>query len=60
VEMATAEEAQKAVSQLDGRDLDGRQIKVEVAKPKGEGGGRGGSRGGGFGNRGGGGPGGWR
>jgi len=63
VEMATAEEAQKAVSQLDGRDLDGRQIKVEVAKPKGEGGGRGGGRGGGgggFGNRGGGGPGGWR
>jgi RNA recognition motif-containing protein len=60
VEMATAEEAPKAVSQLDGRDLDGRQIKVEVAKPKGEGGGRGGSRGGGFGNRGGGGPGGWR
>jgi nucleolin len=63
VEMATAEEAQKAVSQLDGRDLDGRQIKVEVAKPKGEGGGRGGGRGGGgFGNRGGGGGGrgGWR
>ena len=63
VEMATAEEAQKAVSQLDGRDLDGRQIKVEVAKPKGEGGGRGGGRGGGgggFGNRGGGGSGAWR
>ena len=40
VEMATTEEAQKAVSQLDGRELDGRQVKVEVARPKGEGGGR--------------------
>jgi RNA recognition motif-containing protein len=63
VEMSTSEEAQKAVSQLDGRELDGRQVKVEVAKPKGEGGGREGSRGG-FGRRGGpgggGGRGGWR
>jgi hypothetical protein len=56
--MATSEEAQKAVSQLDGRELDGRQVKVEVAKPKGDGGGRGdfGRRGGGSG----GGRGGWR
>lgn len=53
VEMATSEEAQKAVSQLDGRELDGRQVKVEAAKPKAEGGGRGG-----FGRRGGGGGGG--
>jgi RNA recognition motif-containing protein len=64
VEMSTAEEAQKAVSQLDGRELDGRQVKVEVARPKGEGGGgRDGGRGG-FGRRsgggGGGGRGGWR
>lgn len=34
VEMGSAEEAQQAVSQLDGRELDGRRIKVEVAKPK--------------------------
>jgi RNA recognition motif-containing protein len=34
VEMETAEEAQAAVAQLNGRVLDGRQIKVELAKPK--------------------------
>lgn len=34
VEMATAEDAQQAVTQLDGRELDGRRLKVEVAKPK--------------------------
>ena len=39
VEMATTEEAQQAVSQLNGRDLDGRSLKVEVARPKSEGGG---------------------
>jgi cold-inducible RNA-binding protein len=33
VEMATAEEAQQAVSRLNGQDVDGRQIKVESAKP---------------------------
>jgi RNA recognition motif-containing protein len=59
VEMASTEEAQTAVSQLDGRELDGRQVKVEVAKPKGEGGGRDAGRGG-FGRRGGGGGGGGR
>ena len=32
VEMATSEEAQEAVSRFNGRDLDGRQIKVELAK----------------------------
>ena len=32
VEMATAEEAQEAVSRFNGRDLDGRQVKVELAK----------------------------
>jgi RNA recognition motif-containing protein len=37
VEMSTAEEAQQAVAQLDGRELDGRRLKVEVAKPKTEG-----------------------
>ncbi|HKC08886.1 MAG TPA: RNA-binding protein [Methylomirabilota bacterium] len=34
VEMSTAEEAQQAVSQLNERPLDGRSLKVEVAKPK--------------------------
>src|SRR3989442_15876348 len=32
VEMATTEEAQEAVSRFNGRDLDGRQIKGELAK----------------------------
>jgi RNA recognition motif-containing protein len=45
VEMATQEEAQKAVSTLNGQRLDGRTIKVELANPQGAGGGggRGGS-----------------
>ena len=43
VEMATTEEANDAVAQLNGTELDGRRIKVEVAKP---GGGAGGSGGG--------------
>jgi RNA recognition motif-containing protein len=34
VEMATAAEADQAVTQLNGRMLDGRPLKVEVAKPK--------------------------
>lgn len=34
VEMATAEEAQRAVTDLNGRELDGRQLNVDVAKPK--------------------------
>ena len=59
VEMSTTEEAQQAVSQLNGRELDGRSLKVEVAKPKGEGGGRRDDRGG-RGGGGGGGRGGWR
>jgi len=71
VEMATPEEAAQAVQRLNGKDLDGRQIKVEIAKPAGSGGGPGGPRrsgpgggggrggfGGGGGNRGGGGGGG--
>lgn len=48
VEMSTAEEAQQAVSQLNDRQLDGRSLKVEVAKPKGDK-----PRGGGFAGRGG-------
>lgn len=34
VEMATAEEAQNAISQLNGRDLDGRRITVEISNPQ--------------------------
>jgi RNA recognition motif-containing protein len=59
VEMSTAEEAQKAVSDLNGRELDGRRLTVDVAKPKAAGAGRAGGFGGGGGRRSGGG-GGWR
>jgi cold-inducible RNA-binding protein len=52
VEMSTPEEAEQAIARLNGKDLDGRQIKVE--KASGGGGGGGGSRGGfGGGSRGG-------
>ena len=34
VEMTSAEDAQRAVADLNGRDLDGRSLKVEIAKPK--------------------------
>jgi RNA recognition motif-containing protein len=34
VEMATAEDAERAVAQLNGRTLDGRQLKIEIARPK--------------------------
>ena len=49
VEMSTNEEANQAVQALNGRDLDGRSLKVEISKPKpgGGGGGRGGFGGGG-------------
>jgi len=40
VEMATAEEADQAVARLNGRELDGRSLKVEKSKPtEGRGGG---------------------
>lgn len=51
VEMATAEEAQKAVTELNGRELDGRRLNVDIAKPKANGtraGGYGGERRGGW------------
>jgi RNA recognition motif-containing protein len=76
VVMATSEEAQKAIDQLNGTDLDGRALRVNEAeerKPRGGGGygggggggggggyGGGGGRGGGGGGRGGGGGGGGR
>ena len=34
VEMGTDEEAQKAIEMFDGKDLDGRTITVNVARPK--------------------------
>lgn len=34
VEMATAEEAQKAVKELDGREMNGRRIVVNEARPR--------------------------
>jgi RNA recognition motif-containing protein len=40
VEMATSEEAEKAVAQLNGRELDGRTLRVEVSRPKAAGAGR--------------------
>jgi RNA recognition motif-containing protein len=58
VEMETAEAAEKAVAQLNGRDLDGRALRVEISKPKPAGGGRSGGFGGGGGRSGGGGN--WR
>jgi len=34
VEMATSDEAQAAISQLNGRELDGRRITVEISNPQ--------------------------
>jgi RNA recognition motif-containing protein len=58
VEMGDDTMAQAAIAALDGRDVDGRKLTVNVAKPKAAGGGGGG--GGGRGGRGGGGGGGGR
>ena len=59
VEMASAEEANEAVKRFNGQEVDGRTLKVEVAKSTGAGGGRsGGGGGGGYRSRGGGGGGG--
>ncbi len=43
VEMSTAEEAAGALSQLNGRQLDGRQLRVEMAQASGTNAGRSGS-----------------
>jgi len=49
IEMPDNSEAQTALDELDGKELDGRNIKVNQAKPREE---RGGNRGGGgYGNR---------
>ncbi len=34
VEMATPEEAQKAIEMFDGQEIDGRRVKVNEARPK--------------------------
>ena len=47
VEMGSDQEAQAAVSALNGKEVDGRALNVNEARPKTEGGGRGGSGGGG-------------
>jgi RNA recognition motif-containing protein len=48
VEMATAEEAQRAIAELNGKELDGRKLTVNVSNPRPAGaGGGGGQRGGG-------------
>ena len=70
IEMSSKEEAQAAIEQLNGKEIDGRSLTVNEARPReersggggggnrGGGGGRGGYGGGGGGNRGGGGGGG--
>src|SRR5919199_624687 len=49
VEMATTEESEKAISNLNGHTLDGRMIRVDKATPRGAGGPRPPRPGGGFG-----------
>jgi len=51
VEMSSAEEGNRAISELDGSDFDGRQIKVNEAKPRENRGFGGGNGGGGRGGR---------
>jgi len=47
VEMSSDDEAQAAISGMDGKEFSGRQIKVNEARPRPAGGGGGGRRGGG-------------
>jgi cold-inducible RNA-binding protein len=47
VEMASVEAANSAVQQLNGHELDGRQLRIELAHPSSSGGGRGPGGGGG-------------
>ncbi len=54
VEMASDEDAQKAISMLNDHDLGGRNLTVNEARPKPQGGGGGGYGGGGYGGGGGG------
>jgi RNA recognition motif-containing protein len=59
VEMGSDQEAQAAIAALNGKEVDGRALTVNEARPKAEGGGRGGSGGGYGGGRSGGGGGGY-
>lgn len=60
VEMSSDQEAQAAISALNGKEVEGRNLTVNEARPREEGGGGGGGRGrGGFGGGGGGGRGGY-
>ena len=54
VEMGSDQEAQAAITGLNGKEVEGRALTVNEARPKTEGGGRGGSGGGGYGGGGGG------
>jgi len=58
VEMSSKEEANAAIASLDGKEIDGRSLKVNEAKPREDRGGSGG-KGGGYGGGGGGGRGGY-
>lgn len=60
VEMPNDDEAASAITALNGKEVAGRKINVNEARPKGEGGGGGGNRGGGGGGNRGGGGGGYR
>jgi RNA recognition motif-containing protein len=53
VEMSSKEEGQNAISTLNGKEVDGRALTVNEAKPRESNGGGGGNRGGGGGGRGG-------
>jgi cold-inducible RNA-binding protein len=55
VQMGTQQDAEKAITMFNGYSLGNRELRVNVARPKGENrfGGRGGGGGGGYGNRGG-------
>ena len=43
VEYESGDAAERAIGALDGAEVDGRQLTVNIARPRGEGGGRGGS-----------------
>ena len=53
VEMSNEQDAQAAISEMDGADLDGRNLKVNEAQERKSGGGRGGGGRGGYGGGGG-------
>ncbi len=54
VEMSTDEESNAVLAALDGKEIDGRMVRVSIARPPENGGGRGGGFGGGRGGGGGG------